>query len=194
MAFCIVKGKMMDHFVLLVIESLDAWADKKGIDISAELASIESKINGFYESNEVRVLNDKSRSKVGQIDEEVKICKSNNALDTAKVIGSVVKDSKHTFNSNSSNVVKSEKIKPFWIDFSVRAKLIKGISYCKFCKVKRLECREHTLFNGDKVLVCKDCRRVRHKQHLLRNNQYLKKEDALDYSVSGSYGSGKLSR
>ncbi|MGF1693910.1 hypothetical protein [Photobacterium kagoshimensis] len=151
------------------IEKLDRWSTDNNIDISNELASIEAKIKRLYIKNTPKKKPLKS---------------------------SIVKPKKNNKESsnNHRNKKQNAQVLTTTINFDITSKLIKGVSHCHFCKVKRLECREHTLLSGNKVLVCKDCRRKRHIPYKFIKKKYYEDEDALSHLVSGSYGSGKASR
>lgn len=158
--------------LLASIAKLDKWGVDNHVDLSNELKSIEAKIKSFYKKNGYK-------EKVVQVP-RVKVKKNNQKTTVTKSVKASKPLTLHQLTTT--------------INFEVSSKLVKGISHCHFCKVRRLECREHALLSGNKVLVCKDCRQRRHKQYLVKKKIYVDKDDALNYLVSGSYGSGKASR
>ncbi|PMG50700.1 hypothetical protein [Shewanella sp. 10N.286.52.B9] len=155
--------------LLASIAKLDRWAVENHVDLSRELASIVAKI--------------KKTHKRSDAPQKVKSTNSSKSLKKVK-----------TIDNKQQTKPLSEPPTATSINFDKRSKIIKGISYCRYCRVNRLECREHELFDGTKVLICKDCRLRRHRKYLKKKNEYFVKEDALFHLVSGSYGSGKANR
>ena len=80
------------------------------------------------------------------------------------------------------------------LDFERPSYLIKGVSSCHFCKLDRLECRSYFLLSGKKVSVCIDCTFKQKAKSPTQKANWATNQDALNYSVSGSFGAGKSSR
>ena len=88
----------------------------------------------------------------------------------------------------------STEFKERTIDFDRHSSIIKGLSICHFCKADRLECRSYYFLSGKKVTVCSDCAAKRKIRSSSKNSNWKVSFDALNRSVSGSFGSGKGSR
>jgi hypothetical protein len=103
----------------------------------------------------------------------------------------LVSKAKQTLENKRNSISKSSKSKkPKQFDVNIERgfRKVKGVSQCGFCKKKRLECSSCYRNNGDVALICPDCRAKKIRVSHIKKDV---KTDAMDYRVSGSYGSSR---
>jgi len=88
--------------------------------------------------------------------------------------------------------LKEEQRRLRKIDFSKPPKYMKGRIICGFCRLSHYGGREYIRLNGERVIVCNHCRND--KVEWFNPVKPARKSDAMDFIVSGSFGSGKHSR
>lgn len=84
----------------------------------------------------------------------------------------------------------SAKVDAQKIDFSKPPRRIGALMICGLCSRKHIGCKKYYSKSGASVFVCINCEAAKLKVPKKRA-EYERSSDMLDYTVSGSYGSGK---
>jgi hypothetical protein len=158
------------------------WAHQQRLDskfkpLINELASTKS---GDYLNKEIEIVL------------KILISEPNNIHAIKRLI--LVSKAKHKLMSNHKGKHSSKKVKKEMnkINFNIGFKKIKGISQCSYCNKKRLECFSCIKNNGQKMIICKDCKHYHVTRRPAKVDDMQKiKTDAMDFRVSGSYGTGR---